>query len=51
MKQTLIAATLATSAMTGTAQSDDIVTVQDGLITRIDHLEDWTGAIAQLTAD
>jgi predicted ester cyclase len=31
--------------------SIDIVTVEDGLITHIYHLEDWTGAIAQLTAD
>lgn len=30
--------------------SIDIVTVEDGLITHIYHLEDWTGAIAQLTA-
>ncbi len=29
--------------------SIDIVTVEDGLITHIYHLEDWTGAIAQLT--
>ncbi len=31
--------------------SIDIVTVQEGLITHIYHLEDWTGAIAQLTAE
>ncbi|MEO0991048.1 MAG: ester cyclase [Pseudomonadota bacterium] len=31
--------------------SIDIVTVEDGLISHIYHLEDWTGAIAQLTAD
>lgn len=31
--------------------SIDIVTVRDGLIAHIYHLEDWTGAIAQLTAD
>lgn len=31
--------------------SIDIVTLEDGLITHIYHLEDWTGAIAQLTAD
>ena len=31
--------------------SIDIVTVEDGLITHIYHLEDWTGAIAQLTTD
>lgn len=30
--------------------SIDIVTVEDGLITHIYHLEDWTGAVAQLTA-
>lgn len=30
--------------------SIDIVTVTDGLITHIYHLEDWTGAVAQLTA-
>ncbi|MEM6610197.1 MAG: ester cyclase [Pseudomonadota bacterium] len=30
--------------------SIDIVTVEDGLITHVYHLEDWTGAIAQLTA-
>ncbi|MEM9676581.1 MAG: ester cyclase [Pseudomonadota bacterium] len=30
--------------------SIDIVTLKDGLITNIYHLEDWTGAIAQLTA-
>jgi len=32
------------------AMSIDIVTVEDGLITHIYHLEDWTGVIAQLTA-
>jgi hypothetical protein len=31
--------------------SIDIVTVEDGLISHIYHLEDWTGAIAQLTAE
>lgn len=31
--------------------SIDIVTVDAGLITHIYHLEDWTGAIAQLTAE
>ncbi len=31
--------------------SIDIVTVEDGLITNIYHLEDWTGGIAQLTAE
>lgn len=30
--------------------SIDILTVEGGLITHIYHLEDWTGAIAQLTA-
>lgn len=30
--------------------SIDIVTVEDGKITHIYHLEDWTGAIAQLSA-
>ena len=30
--------------------SIDIVTLEDGLISHIYHLEDWTGAIAQLTA-
>lgn len=30
--------------------SIDIVTVEDGRISHIFHLEDWTGAIAQLTA-
>lgn len=30
--------------------SIDIVTVEDGLITHIYHLEDWTGAVAQLRA-
>jgi hypothetical protein len=31
--------------------SIDIVTVEGGLITHIYHLEDWTGAVAQLTAN
>lgn len=31
--------------------SIDIVTVDAGVITHIYHLEDWTGAIAQLTAE
>ena len=31
--------------------SIDIVTVDDGVITHIYHLEDWTGAIAQLTSE
>jgi len=31
--------------------SIDIVTVEDGLISHIYHLEDWTGAVAQLTAE
>ncbi|MEM7718029.1 MAG: ester cyclase [Pseudomonadota bacterium] len=31
--------------------SIDIVTLEGGLITHNYHLEDWTGAIAQLTAD
>ncbi len=31
--------------------SIDIVTLEDGLITHIYHLEDWTGAVAQLTAE
>ena len=31
--------------------SIDIVTVKDGLISHIYHLEDWTGAIAQLTSE
>jgi ketosteroid isomerase-like protein len=31
--------------------SIDIVTLEDGLITQIYHLEDWTGAVAQLTAE
>ena len=31
--------------------SIDIVTVEQGLITHIYHLEDWTGAVAQLTAE
>jgi ketosteroid isomerase-like protein len=30
--------------------SIDIVTVEDGRITHVYHLEDWTGAVAQLTA-
>ena len=30
--------------------SIDIVTVADGLITHIYHLEDWAGVVAQLTA-
>lgn len=30
--------------------SIDIVTVEEGLITHVYHLEDWTGAIAQLSA-
>jgi predicted ester cyclase len=33
------------------AMSIDIVTVEDGHITHVYHLEDWTGAIAQLTAE
>jgi predicted ester cyclase len=33
------------------AMSIDIVTVEDGLISHIYHLEDWTGVIAQLTAE
>lgn len=33
------------------AMSIDIVTVEDGLITRTYHLEDWTGAVAQLSAE
>lgn len=33
------------------AMSIDIVTVEDGRITLTYHLEDWTGAIAQLTAE
>ncbi|MDJ0826322.1 MAG: ester cyclase [Rhodobacter sp.] len=33
------------------AMSIDIVTVQDGLITHTYHLEDWTGAVAQLTSE
>lgn len=33
------------------AMSIDIVTVEDGLISHVFHLEDWTGAIAQLTAE
>jgi predicted ester cyclase len=32
------------------AMSIDIVTVEDGLITMIYHLEDWTSVIAQLSA-
>jgi hypothetical protein len=31
--------------------SIDILTVKNGLITHIYHLEDWTGAIAQLTTE
>jgi ketosteroid isomerase-like protein len=31
--------------------SIDIVTVEGGLITHIYHLEDWTGAVAQLTTE
>ncbi len=31
--------------------SIDIVTVREGRIAHVYHLEDWTGAIAQLTAD
>jgi predicted ester cyclase len=31
--------------------SIDIVTVEDGKISHVYHLEDWTGAIAQLTAE
>jgi hypothetical protein len=31
--------------------SIDIVTVEDGRITHVYHLEDWTGAIAQLTGE
>lgn len=34
-----------------TIMSIDIVTVRDGRIAHIYHLEDWTGAIAQLTAE
>lgn len=33
------------------AMSIDIVTVEDGRITLTYHLEDWTGAIAQLNAE
>lgn len=33
------------------AMSIDIVTVEDGRITLTYHLEDWTGAIAQLSAE
>lgn len=33
------------------AMSIDIVTVEGGKITHVYHLEDWTGAIAQLTAE
>ncbi|MEM9641179.1 MAG: ester cyclase [Pseudomonadota bacterium] len=33
------------------AMSIDIVTVDDGLITHIYHLEDWTGVAAQLAAE
>ena len=31
--------------------SIDIVTVEEGLISNVYHLEDWTGAVAQLTAE
>ena len=31
--------------------SIDIVTVEGGLVTHVYHLEDWTGAIAQLTSE
>ena len=31
--------------------SIDIVTLEDGRISHIYHLEDWTGAVAQLTAE
>lgn len=33
------------------AMSIDIVTVEGGVITHTYHLEDWTGAVAQLTAE
>ena len=33
------------------AMSIDIVTVNDGRISHIYHLEDWTGVIAQISAD
>ena len=33
------------------AMSIDIVTVEDGRITLTYHLEDWTGAVAQLTGE
>lgn len=33
------------------AMSIDILTVEEGLITHIYHLEDWTGVIAQLTEE
>lgn len=33
------------------AMSIDIVTVDNGLITHIYHLEDWTGVIGQITAE
>ena len=33
------------------AMSIDIVTVKDGLISHVYHLEDWTSVIAQLTAN
>lgn len=33
------------------AMSIDIVTVEDGRITLTYHLEDWTGAVAQLTTE
>ncbi|MEM6440017.1 MAG: ester cyclase, partial [Pseudomonadota bacterium] len=31
--------------------SIDILTLEGGLITHVYHLEDWTGAVAQLTAE
>ena len=33
------------------AMSIDIVTVEEGLVSHVYHLEDWTGVIAQLTAE
>lgn len=33
------------------AMSIDIVTVADGLISHVYHLEDWTGVIAQISAE
>lgn len=33
------------------AMSIDIVTLEEGLISHVYHLEDWTGVIAQLTAE